>query len=92
MMKPSEFKFFILVVSNDEKTAENYLNCYVARDSSIRATVIRIRIFIEEEKAIQNSIILKTTSLYISTNTFQANNISDALQTLLVRGTGDSSV
>ena len=29
------------------------------------------RIFIVEEKAIQNSIKLKTTSLYISTTTFQ---------------------
>ena len=91
-MKTSEIKISLRVESYDEKTAENYINCYVARDSSIRATVIRMRIFIEEEKAIQNSIILKTTSLYISTNTFQANNISDALQTLLVRGTGDSSV
>ena len=33
---------------------------------------IRIRIFIVEDKAIQNCIHLKTTSLYISTNTFQA--------------------
>ena len=28
-MKPSELKKFISVESYDEKTAENYLNCYV---------------------------------------------------------------
>ena len=28
-LKPLEFKIFILVESYDEKTAENYQNCYV---------------------------------------------------------------
>ena len=29
-MKPSEFEIFISVKSYDQKTAESYLNCYVA--------------------------------------------------------------
>ena len=33
---------------------------------------VRIKIFIVEDKAIKNCINFKTTSLYISTNTFQA--------------------
>ena len=31
-MKPSEFKLSILVESYDEKTEENYRNCYVAEN------------------------------------------------------------
>ena len=31
-MKPSEFKISISVASYDEKTEENYGNCYVAGD------------------------------------------------------------
>ena len=29
-MKPSEYKISIVVESYDEKTAENYQNCYIA--------------------------------------------------------------
>jgi len=34
-MKPSEFKILISVESYDEKTAENYRNCYVAENSIV---------------------------------------------------------
>ena len=45
---------------------------------------VRIRIFIVEEKPIQNGINLNTTSLYISTNTFQATFIN--IGTMVLRG------
>ena len=34
-MKPSEFKMSILVKSYNEKTAENYCNCYVAEKHTV---------------------------------------------------------
>ena len=34
-MKPSEFKIFISVESYDEKTAENYRNCYFAEKHTV---------------------------------------------------------
>ena len=35
LIKPSEFKFFTLVESFDEKTVENYQNCYVAEKRKV---------------------------------------------------------
>ena len=35
-IKPSEFKTSISVESYDEKTTENYQNCYVAENSSFQ--------------------------------------------------------
>ena len=42
-MKPSEFKFSISVESYDEKTAENYRNCYVA-EKCIASKILKISI------------------------------------------------
>ena len=44
----------------------------VAEGARSTARIARIRIFIVEDKATQNCINFKTTSLYLSTNTFQA--------------------
>ena len=45
----------------------------ILREGFHGVTILQvIRIFIVEDKTIQNSINLKTTSLYTSTNTFQA--------------------
>ena len=38
-MKPSETKISILIESYDEKTAENYRNCYVADKRIISKTI-----------------------------------------------------
>ena len=34
-MKPSELKIFISVEGHDEKSAENYRNCYVAEKPTV---------------------------------------------------------
>ena len=46
-------------------------NCSAATQSLKVSHSMRIRIFIVEDKAVQNGINLKTTSLYVSSNIFQ---------------------
>ena len=43
-MKPSEFKTSISVESYDEKTAENFRNCYVTEKKRIVSKISKISI------------------------------------------------